>query len=584
MGKLLIGSNLTETKELDRLFQDNGFNESCSRYGECGSVYAYKKLRIDTQNYAISGNDFIVGTGTFIYKNQIDKRALSKILEDFRPEILYSIKSEIIGSFAIFIYKDNNGYFFVDDNHTYNIYYHLEKGKVLLTNTYYHLAKTKREVVTPDELRIIERGFKFSNLWGNTPFSNIRKLMGHEYLLCTNSVWRVCSLKNAKSKTRGNLWKIVSNDYKSINTLFPKSAVFMTGGQDSRLSLAIMLHEGCKPKLCYGSGDSIMTWTKLQDRAIVEQISATFNLEFYNMNWNDSEISLNEEKEYLAKYGELFKIYGCNKNIIKEFEAQLDIDFVSFGYFGECYRTVEGIEYYNRNTFSVQEYLKYIYLDRNLEICYTRFNEFVDMLKEDLFTICNMNGVNIYSLNKDIYQLFELEYRKSADVEMNNFSNLFFYSFPYLGGKKYTDLSMQMDWIDKKDSKVILDGIRFLSPKLLEIPFFSHLKEKTYDPERGILLDKNRGISRGKDKLRKYLKNEKILLLLRKLYHSLTRDEKGIIELNDSYIQKKQLAGILDGCDITKNMNTEKLIELFDLKILIGLIQLDFLVKEVFKS
>ena len=49
---------------------------------------------------------------------------------------------------------------------------------------------------------------------------------------------------------------------------FDKTGIFMTGGQDSRLNLAILLGIGVKPKLYYGVGNSANTFTKKEDEKI----------------------------------------------------------------------------------------------------------------------------------------------------------------------------------------------------------------------------------------------------------------------------------------------------------------------------
>lgn len=67
---------------------------------------------------------------------------------------------------------------------------------------------------------------------------------------------------------------------------------------------------------------------------------------------------------------------------------------------------------------------------------------------------------------------------------MNNFVNIFFYSFPFLANKEYKDASETIDYSEKRNAKLILEGFKMFPPKLLDITSFSHVKKKKYNKEK----------------------------------------------------------------------------------------------------
>lgn len=580
MGKILIGSREKDVKQLNILFSEMGFKSSCSFNAGFGSIYAYQKLRINTINHKIFGDDHIIGVGTFIYNGKIDKEALTDIFNDFNGNNLHIIKKNIIGSFAIFICKYDNGYLFVDDGNTYNLYYVMENGEVLATNTYYHLAKiTNAEI---DEVRFVERTFKFSNLGNATPFKGIKRLLGNECLYFSNGKWEkdIFSMNRDIIEDRG-LWETVEQNYKSLGNLFPISGTFLTGGQDSRLALAIMLQANMTPICYYGVGNSAITWTKSEDCEIVKLLAEQSSLEFRQMNWSESNTSLHEKLFYLNKYGELMAIYGCNKNIIDEFEKKIHVSFLSLGYFGEIYRNVETITNYSKDTFSLKEYLNDIYLPSALKQSYRGYDKLCAILYDELSAICHQKNLDSMKLTKKDHQCFDTEYRKSADIVMNNFANTFFYSFPFLSMPLYTNTSESMEYLQKNDSKLILDGLAYMAPQLLEIPFFSHVKKKNYDPQKHMLIDNMSFLEKIKEYMRPHLKNKAILSLLRKGYRVLQNDQKGLRELNESYNLKHEIHAQIKNAALVSDFNLEKLIDNHDIDVLDSICLMDIMVKSV---
>lgn len=569
MGKLLIGSNLNDVNYLNKIFTQCGFKASGNYKNSSIYIYVYKKLRINTNNFVEFDDGFIIGTGTYIYNNKIDKEALSDIYIDFKKHGLVNIRNKIIGSFAILINMGEEIYLFVDNNNTYDLYYYLANEEVLITNTYWHIFKVKHTDI--DEVRMIERTFLNSNLGSATPYKEIKKLLGNEYIYGNKNNWVLKNFNCESTKTTyclDNLWLQIKKDYAFLDSLYKRSGICMTGGQDSRINLAILLSEGMKPICYYGEGNSIMTWTKEEDLKIVRSIAEKEKLEVKLMNWHDINLSSFKLKELLYKYGELVTIYGCNFNFINEFECNIDVDFLSFGYFGEVFRNVETIENYPNEEYTLKEFIDNMYIRKDLKLFYRKYDVLRETIYKEMLEICKKKNIDPMLLKKADFQKINTEYRKSADIVLNNFANIFFYSFPFLANKKYTDASETIDYSEKSNAKLILEGFKMLSPELLDINFFSHVKKKKYNKGKNELVDNKFMFENLKEKLKNKTNNEKLLNILRKAYRIILKDKKGYIELDNNFTEKKKMYDLLKKSGINDILDLDKMVNNCDLRVL----------------
>ena len=105
MGKIVICSNKRDSEYLIKNFEAFGFRKACSINEDYGVVCAFKKQRVETNNYASIGDDYAIGVGTFIYDRKTDSEALLNILQDLKYMHIQEIRERILGSFAIFIKK-----------------------------------------------------------------------------------------------------------------------------------------------------------------------------------------------------------------------------------------------------------------------------------------------------------------------------------------------------------------------------------------------------------------------------------------------------------------------------------------------
>lgn len=432
-----------------------------------------------------------------------------------------------------------NGVFsvFIDSGSTYDIYYHLENNEIILTNTVYHVACVQDT-----------HNFNYDNILacslcniypGNNTFcEGVYRLSGSQTLVFADGIWHVNEETYKHYETNSEeIWERLREKIGPLDKMFKKTGVFMTGGQDSRLYLALMLWIGLQPVLYYGKGDSLNTCTKKGDEEAVRKISEKCGLPITIMDW--TECDKEGMEKYIDKYGELFTIYRFNKNVFCEFEEKIDAEFLCYGYCGELYRNIETITEYKKDIYTLDEYVDTLYLSGLLRELCKNYPEFRRKIYSGLLKVCRDKEINPEKMTKGDFVKLNAVYRSRADMKMNNLTNMFCCSVPFLGDGEIISILENVDYREKEYSKFLMKGINLMAPELLEIPFFSHIKEMVFDKDTFALSDK-KIVSKYKDTVRKNIKNEKLLRVLRKIYYLSVNDRKGKRELEQEFSEKQK--------------------------------------------
>ena len=94
-----------------------------------------KKINIENNNrLCFENGDFIIGLGTFVYKEVACSKALTEIYNDFED---ISLKEEIWGHYAMVIKKGENIYIFCDRGGLFRIFYHKDgQGNYCVSSSY----------------------------------------------------------------------------------------------------------------------------------------------------------------------------------------------------------------------------------------------------------------------------------------------------------------------------------------------------------------------------------------------------------------------------------------------------------------
>ena len=129
---------------------------------------------------------------------------------------------------------------------------------------------------------------------------------------------------------------------------------------------------------------------------------------------------------------------------------------------------------------------------------------------------------------------------------MNQFANLFFYSFPLFGDRRALDYIAHVPYTERTDSKFQMKCIEAFTPSLLEIPFFSHIKPKVYNSQTHELTEEEITVLL-KDRIKGCVSNPVLYRLCRYMYYVLRGDKKGLREIHALYQDSQKNEELLSG-------------------------------------
>ena len=491
MGRILLSNRANWIKGLHKRYITSGFTLN---YGN-GFVKVYDKLNVHTNNYYISKDGAVVASnGTFSYKNLIGDIALRSLYEDFvsNGERIDIIRRDCFGSYFVTIIRNDEMIAFVDETGTYAIYYYHDiQGNYLITNTYYHVAsETGRSV---NLLANVEEQLEFCLIDNETPFQNVYRLMGNEVIIINRNHFKVEKVKCNYFHLESSDFEMVAKEikdaivlYTAKMNLFPgKPILFMTGGVDSRLSLASYLAASMSPTLCSWGGNNIKMNTKDEDAVVSKSIAVAEKLKYKYVDVSEEDpYSVTDiSREQFEKYGEWATIYGNNKKWFNIFESK-DECIYEFGYFGE---TIKGWELLDRigNKYLTEDEFCRIYTGRqsyhfapqstiDLEDYRERVHKKIKRLIENL-------GMNSQALSKEDCMVLYYKYRLHADTKCCNFANIFGFCSPVLAHKAVADLINQCSYDYKQHDRINLYITKLIDECLLDVQYFTHSKYMQLD-------------------------------------------------------------------------------------------------------
>uniref|UniRef100_UPI000A4C8EA6 hypothetical protein n=3 Tax=Vibrio TaxID=662 RepID=UPI000A4C8EA6 len=164
---------------------------------------------------------------------------------------------------------------------------------------------------------------------------------------------------------------------KIISSKFSNISLCMTGGLDSRVVLSSYLSSGCSPSLLYGEGNSGLTNTKKKDLEIVEIIESKLGLKLDKMDWSTNEWFIKHWEPLTRKIGYLGWIYSGIPNVHNELENIDGNTLVDFGYFGEPFRDIEVLMEFEKDNYSLSDFLDKMYIKEEVK-SYLPPNDYVD--------------------------------------------------------------------------------------------------------------------------------------------------------------------------------------------------------------
>lgn len=458
-----------------------------------GDLLVRKKLKVQSCNSYFSSEGFIVGVGTYIYKNETGLSSLQLIFKDFLDTLdVAEIKKKIKGVYSFCICLHNEVYVFNDYYGLYDVYYGNNHNGYFIGNEVSDLS------FFVDSIEINEFEFLYYSFLGryNSFKSILRgvfKLLKNEYIHIKSEKMSIVQIPLDKyrfdvpgfqnvSQAITYLDTLIFNVTEDILKCFGSVDICITGGLDSRLILASFLrNRNSVNHMLYGESNNFYMFARKEDYSIAKKLSEISKIKLLKLNWNNPEykssIDLNWQKVFFEKVGISNSVYLGNKNFVRSLmnNENLNINFLEFGYFLECLRVREWADNNGRNYFSLDEYLCRLLPDFKKN-GYANVDKFYNWVKE--MYIKNLSDLNILDYTRIPIQyanIMEWTCRERyTDSGMSIFVNNYTHAFPLFSLPEIHEFILNIPFDILSNSKFQIKLISSISPELLNVNIFSH--------------------------------------------------------------------------------------------------------------
>lgn len=484
-----IFSNSDCFASLRKRNEENGYEVSGSITELDLSFMAFHKLKVKNHNFTRIGEDFIAITGTLFFNGLRDEELLRRVYNGYleRGE---SLRKDLRGNYAVIIKHANKIIVFGEETYFYDIFYYYNNGIYIVSNDLYEIFLLLKDVEI-DIHNVLEQAYLNGIIGNETVLKGVSRLSGDQKIVIDierSSLdvvqfpvdWSRLDIdcEQAVTLLSNNLKDIA----KSISTTYYSTAICMTGGLDSRMSLASLLSIGEKPAMYYGKGNTPVTNTHDQDYDICKLFSEKYGLQLTKMDWRSPSPIDNDWDFTLGKYGILYHAYGGSEKVMLSLE-NIKEEFVTMGLVGELFRTLDFTE--NRTRFTIEDYVDQYYFQKNnagkyISLLSDNFDSFRSRLIEKYISVCKRYNLDPNNMVVEDFFYLNLEYRANADNIMLNLLNRMRFCSWLLAAPevlKTANISVKV----LKGSYFMLSTLEQLCPSCLEVPVFSHQKEMVYN-------------------------------------------------------------------------------------------------------
>ncbi len=554
MSKMIISSNVEITNLVKTECTNNGFD----RFGEIAdegyNIVAFKKLCINNDNLVQFHNgDFIVSSGTLIFEETIGKIALESVYAKFNGNI-HDVRKYITGNYSIVLKKGDYIYIFCEENNVFDVFYIDDITDWYVANSLFDLAENYSGDLDINEFSVIEQAFQYCIIGDETVFNKVKKLQGDELI--------EIDLKrhNLKVKKQPIVYpgfssfdepvlvdqftKTIKEKTRIIATAFDDITLSMTGGLDSRLIFSSMVANGVKPKIVYGIGNSILTNTKPRDLEINKIYASKFKLQLSTLDWSTPEQFDEFWEKYMHKYGFLSVIYNSSNHVFSGLE-NIEGKFIDYGYWGETFRNRPWLEVRTEEYFSLDQFLDEFYINKKLKDVYSNYDGYRDHLKDKFKSITDVLQLNSQKIHKNDFQKIYNYWFKGAHARICNLNNLMRYSIAILSDYDINCFALQVPYVLKVDARFMLKSLKKISPEVLDVPFFSHCEDLTFN-ETKFKLEKSHHENKIFSIAKRTVKNKTLIQFAKYILYQFSRDTNTSKELKELIEKSGLKKDILD--------------------------------------
>lgn len=486
MSKYYFSSN----KELTDYILENNSQHFCKYHRINDNLISFEKKIYSLGNTYIDKNlkDYVIATGTYIYKGKIGYEAAEQIFNDFNLSMIPFLKKEILGYWSIIIHKNGINAIFNDYYGIYDTLYAFYDETIIIGNSLADIALTIKNKDI-DEFSFIMQCFQEGPMPCKTIFKNINKIQGNEYLLIKNKKIELSTIESKEYQIETSKFdhdktiRFISSELlkyaRIINDAFKKETIFLTGGLDSRLNFAAYNSSKSNIRCEYWTGRSMDE----HDKNLVEKICNDYNI--------SKSIKYGENPENVKKidwkYQKLsFKELGfcnlttmANKNQIDHIKScAQNKEFLAFGYFCEAIRLREYAESLKRLTFSIDEYINDYFINKSLNSeVYPNYEQYKLYLREQFEQqLHQLNIDDDYdNISIDDFEKFRWKMSRYCDSRMEFLVNNYTYSFALLSIPIIHETILHLPAESIKSGKFQIEVINFIDKNLISnYDVFSH--------------------------------------------------------------------------------------------------------------
>ena len=519
MGKFYI----TNSKKLDdsvyRVISKAGFEKSNKILINEIILNIFRKKIVEYENLFINNKDFVAINGTLIYKEEMGKKGLNNLLNDFNDNI-EDIRKNSIGHYVIIIKKGDYINIFCDKYNLYEVFYYIDKDNFLVSNSYFGVVESMkyREL---DEFALFEEVLNIGCIGKETIFKNMYKLLGNEVLEinCNNNSIKIEKVEYNRTK-RGfdkSLEKSLKENAKKVTYVssviaknFKNIAVEMTGGLDTRTVVAALNSVNANYRLLYGVSKNPVCWPQDGDLKIVKAFSKKYSKNLYFMNW-DSECRPQDVSDDFFYKADNSNIYFYNDNYYQEYDGKIPNypDLFMNGYFGETLKARRLLEVYRKKKLSFEDIIKKyhfpyglsrLFKSKKVKDEYTKY--LTSKLREiatNEYKIPLENGKISLDYFNEVRQIFS----RAMDNVLLNYQNGFSCSLSLAGDLALYEPCFNMPFKFREGDNAKFELIKLLDKstvELPELPFYSHVSHGALRK-----VDKNGNLLKEKVSLKEFL-------------------------------------------------------------------------------
>lgn len=331
MSRLYVTSSTARARKAEDVC--SGLRASGSHEGTHCLARSYRKPSSDADTFQrVGDNNFIALAGTIVFDGSLGTEKKEELYELFVEKGVAHVRSRILGHYAIAVKEGEEVTLFTDPLGSFSLYYARDDQSWFASNSLQTCAITCNHL-TLDETRLVAAALQSGLPDDRTFYDEIRCLFGTQ-VIRANADKGTMRVDDQKPPTYGfssspsSLSDAVDRYAERVRSVFAqiaavgKAGLMMTGGLDSRTVLAGLLDQGATPMILSGLGDNSIPNTSNRDYRTARKIAREFGLDFYKMNWSDSQPHSRETlEEMFEAYGFTYEVYGAPRNMIGDLKG-----------------------------------------------------------------------------------------------------------------------------------------------------------------------------------------------------------------------------------------------------------------------